>query len=270
MTARRSALGQVEAVLLDVNGTLFPTAAASSAFTDLGIDQALIPVGLAARGSCPPSPRSPPCFQLTSLPAPPRSAPLLFPLQLWFASVLRDAACAQLSGVFAPFQDFAGHHLACLAAAASPPRAVAPEAAAAAVAAAWSAAEPFPDLAPALSKLQLGGITVAALTNGSLGIARSVLERAGAANGVALFDINEPKAWKPDRNAYRFATNALLARPEEVLLVAAHPWDCHGALQAGLQACYVQRDPHGAYPAFLDQPQLSVHSLEEAADALLC
>ncbi len=40
-------------------------------------------------------------------------------------------------------------------------------------------------------------------------------------------------------------------------------------LQAGLQACYVQRDPGEPYPAFLSkQPQLVVRSFEEMATQL--
>lgn len=45
--------------------------------------------------------------------------------------------------------------------------------------------------------------------------------------------ISEPHIWKPAKEAYRFAVNALLLQPNEVMLVAVHPWDCHGALQVG-------------------------------------
>ena len=74
---------------------------------------------------------------------------------------------------------------------------------------------------------------------------------------------------KPAREAYRFAAGALLLAPGEVMLAAAHPWDVHGALQAGLQACYLRRPGGEAWPPFLDQPQLTVGSLEELARALV-
>lgn len=62
---------------------------------------------------------------------------------------------------------------------------------------AWAAAEPFPDVGPALNQLQLAGITVSALTNGSTEIARKVLEKSGLAmDEVLVFDINESLAWK--------------------------------------------------------------------------
>lgn len=52
-------------------------------------------------------------------------------------------------------------------------------------------------------------------------------------------------------------------------MVASHPWDIHGALQAGLQGAYIQRSPHEPYPHFLPlQPQLVVPTFEELAARL--
>jgi 2-haloacid dehalogenase len=187
------------------------------------------------------------------------------PLQLWFARVLRDAFAAQLAGVFAPFRDFAGYHLAAL----SPFEDASPEAAAKAVACAFSSAEPYADVGPALVKLDMGGIKVAALTNGSIDIATAVLHRAGVPGSAAVFDISEPLAWKPDATAYEFAVNALLLRKGEVMMVSAHPWDVHGALQAGLQAAYVRREGMPPYPSFLDAPTITVTSCMDLADRLL-
>ena len=48
----------------------------------------------------------------------------------------------------------------------------------------------------------------------------------------------------------------------QVMLVAVHPWDCHGARQAGLQAGFVNRDSVH-YPPYFDAPNA------EAADLLL-
>ena len=51
--------------------------------------------------------------------------------------------------------------------------------------------------------------------------------------------------------------------------MAAHAWDCHGALQAGLKACFVQRDAAEPYPPFLDQPHHIVKSFEELEGLLV-
>ena len=52
-------------------------------------------------------------------------------------------------------------------------------------------------------------------------------------------------------------------------MVASHPWDVFGALQAGLQAAYVRRPGCEAYPSFLPlQPQMVVSDLSELAETL--
>eukprot|EP00887_Chlorella_sp_A99_P004148 scaffold23.g4148.t1 len=63
-----------KAVLLDVNGTLFSTAAAAPAFRALGLQEESV--------------------------------------ELWLASVLRDGFAAQAAGAFVPFRRFAEAHLA--------------------------------------------------------------------------------------------------------------------------------------------------------------
>lgn len=142
--------------------------------------------------------------------------------------------------------------------------------AATALAHAWKEAEPFPDSGPGLVQLNKAGIKVAALTNGSVEIAGSVLQRAGLAlNDLTLFDITQAKAWKPHQDSYTYALNRMNLQPHEVMMVAAHPWDCNAALRLGMKAAYIQRDEEATFPSFFNQPQLVVRSFEELASALL-
>lgn len=62
----------------------------------------------------------------------------------------------------------------------------------------------------------------------------------------------------------------LLHRPRpQVMMVAAHPWDVHGAMQAGLLGAYVQRSPHEPYPAWLPlQPHTVAADFEALAAQL--
>lgn len=208
-------------------------------------------------------------------------------LQLWFAEVLRDAFAAQLAGVFAPFADFAGHHLA-RRVATNGNSSTTPEEAATKLAQAWSSsAEPYPDISPGLTEFQMAGMKLAILTNGSVKIATSVVEKTGLLSKehsntpaspstesitndtIAIFDINETLAWKPAKESYHFVCNALALPRSEVMLVASHPWDVNGALQAGLKAAYIQRDPKDPYPTFLDQPQIVVKDFKELAHKIL-
>lgn len=64
-------------------------------------------------------------------------------------------------------------------------------------------------------------------------IARRALQKAGLEGAfAALLDIQAAGAWKPSPSSYAHAVRELGLRPEEVMLVASHPWDVFGALQA--------------------------------------
>lgn len=203
---------------------------------------------------------------------------------------MRDAFAAQLAGVFAPFKDYAGHHLARRIPESDHGATTTSEEAAAKLVQAWTCfAEPYPDISSGITQLQMAGMKIAVLTNGSVKIATAVLKKAGLLseeehnkstavgeiattnpnNNIAIFDINETLAWKPAKESYHFVCNALALPPSNVLMVASHPWDCHGALQAGMKAAYVQRDPRDPYPEFLDQPQIRVTDFKELAETLL-
>ncbi|EFN50965.1 hypothetical protein CHLNCDRAFT_28513 [Chlorella variabilis] len=222
------------ALLFDVNGTLFPADSAASAFRELGL---------------------------------PSSA-----VEVWFSRVLRDGFAAQLAGSFQPFRHWAAHHLACLLSAHGSPSSNLPvEQALARVLSAWSAADLWPDAGTGLRALHASGLRLAVLTNGSAdSIARSVLQKAGL-EGVfsCLLDVGMAGAWKPAPQSYAWAVEQLGLAPGQVMMVASHPWDIYGALQAGLQAAYVQRDRWDAYPAFLpQQPQLVASSFNQLAEQL--
>ncbi len=59
-----------------------------------------------------------------------------------------------------------------------------------------------------------------------------------------------------------------LAACARTALVAAHPWDTHGALRAGLLAGYVIRR-HGEPPAVFDRPTIVADTLDGVVDGLL-
>lgn len=234
MAGSTEQLPRPAALLFDLNGTLFPADAAAAAFRQLGL---------------------------------PSSA-----VELWFSRVLRDGFAAQLAGTFLPFKHFAAYHLGCLLDAHPAGARLSGEEAAQRVVAAWAAADLWPDAPAALRAVHAAGLRLAVLTNGSAdGVARSVLQKAGIEGlFAALLDINMAQAWKPARQSYAFACGQLGLRPEQVMMVASHPWDIQGALQAGLQAAYVHRErstPYG-FPPGCKQPRHVVRDFEELAQAL--
>lgn len=222
------------AVVLDVNGTLFPPSSAAGAFLELGLDPSLV--------------------------------------DQWFASVLQDAIAAQLAGggsagAFVGFADVGAAHLSDMLRAAG--KDTDGNAAMKAVAAAWRDADMFADVAPALRRLKDAGFQVSILTNGRVeAIAGGLVARAGLQEVVTpLMDVHMAQAFKPDPRAYRFAANRLGVMPSEAMMVASHPWDVNGALAAGLRGAYVERDE--AYPGFLRRPELATRGFGELADCLL-
>lgn len=55
------------------------------------------------------------------------------------------------------------------------------------------------------------------MTNGSVEIANSLLDKAGVKDIMAaVIDVSEPQAWKPAAAAYLHAVETLILRPEEV------------------------------------------------------
>jgi len=53
--------------------------------------------------------------------------------------------------------------------------------------------------------------------------------------------------------------------PENALLVAAHAWDIHGAIQAGFHGIWIQRHESFYHP-LMDSPEEQVTDLVDAVD----
>ena len=52
-------------------------------------------------------------------------------------------------------------------------------------------------------------------------------------------------------SSYQYAVKQLGLSPGEVMMIATHPWDLYGAMQAGLRAAHVQRVAVDAWPPCL-------------------
>ncbi|MGY1635785.1 HAD-IA family hydrolase [Geodermatophilus sp. SYSU D00742] len=128
---------------------------------------------------------------------------------------------------------------------------------------------PHPDVEPALRRLTAAGVRAVTLTHGSPGVAEAGLERGGIAPLVERSLSSEViRAWKPAREVYLWAAGACDVAPQRLALVAAHAWDVHGALRAGLSAAWFPRGER-AYPGVYDPTALVAGDLAGAVDALL-
>jgi 2-haloacid dehalogenase len=134
---------------------------------------------------------------------------------------------------------------------------------------AMRALPPHPDVAPALDRLRAGGLTLCSLTNSSLEVSRAQLEHAGIADRFeAILSADQVGRLKPAPEPYRLAAETFGAPIGDVRLIAAHAWDCAGAIAAGAQAAFVSR-PGMVLSPVGEQPDLVGRDLDEVASLIL-
>jgi len=109
--------------------------------------------------------------------------------------------------------------------------------------------EAYPEVEKGLKILQKGGFRLATLTNSP---ARVLLEQLDNSRLTEYFElklsIDTIKKYKPAKQTYHWAAKQLKVNPDEIIMVAAHGWDIAGALQAGLQAGFIERKGQSLYP----------------------
>lgn len=131
-----------------------------------------------------------------------------------------------------------------------------------------SGLELHPDVADGIEALHAAGYRLATLTNGSTQVAEKLFTDAGIRDSFGLLlSVEDAPAWKPGKAAYEYAASACGTTPEQMLLVAVHPWDIHGAARAGLATAWINRT--GApYPEYFQTPDHTVSALPDLVSVL--
>ncbi len=128
---------------------------------------------------------------------------------------------------------------------------------------------PHPDVEKGLQKLQAAGLRLATLTNATTATLTSQLAFAGLDDYFELsLSVDIIKKYKPSLETYRWAAAKMGVAPEQVIFVAAHGWDVAGAMQAGMQAAYIQRKGQSLYP-LAPAPAFVEKDLVRVADSIL-
>jgi 2-haloacid dehalogenase len=123
------------------------------------------------------------------------------------------------------------------------------------------------DARPAFRTLAEAGIRIVALSNGSVKATRALLDKADLNGFVAdILSVEDIALAKPHPEVYLYAAQASRVAPSEMALVAAHPWDVHGALCADLIGVYVARGR--PYAPALRQPDITGETLRAVAERL--
>ncbi|WP_066255339.1 haloacid dehalogenase type II [Hydrogenophaga flava] len=137
----------------------------------------------------------------------------------------------------------------------------------------WHRLAAWPDSVAGLARLKTR-FTICSLSNGNLGLLTDMAKAAGlpwdCVLGAEVF-----RAYKPDPRVYLGAAEVFDARPDEVLMVAAHHDDLAAARANGLMTAYIERPLEFgvAHPKDVSpQPGNSLHArdLLHLADQLGC
>jgi 2-haloacid dehalogenase len=103
----------------------------------------------------------------------------------------------------------------------------------------WHRLDPWPDAVEGLVRLKEHHI-IAPLSNGNVALLVNMAKRAGLPWDLILSS-ELVRHYKPDPETYLMAPDLLDLRPEQVMMVAAHPNDLRAALKNGLRTAYVPR-----------------------------
>jgi len=126
--------------------------------------------------------------------------------------------------------------------------------------------KPFPEVPPALARLQTK-YKLVVLSNGD----PDMLEAAKPHHQIPfdrVISVAEANSFKPHVATYRKAAEIVNLKPEQILFVANHAFDCIGAKSAGMRTAFIdrRRRPFGDTP---HQPDILVPTMKALADAIV-
>lgn len=186
---------------------------------------------------------------------------------VWFASLLRDGFALAAAGGSEPFARLARGALETVLAGVSLNRPAAE--ATGHILAGFGDLSVHPDVPGGVRLLREGGLRLVTLSNGSAGVADRLLTKAGIRGEFeCLLSVEDAPAWKPAPAAYAYAARSCSVPAGEMLLVAVHPWDIHGARRAGMRAGWIARRP-APYPGYFAAPDLQAPGLTALAAQIL-
>ncbi|GGY60363.1 haloacid dehalogenase type II [Marinobacter zhanjiangensis] len=185
---------------------------------------------------------------------------------LFFAQLLRDAFALSAAGVFKPFPEIAQGTLRVLLESKGHQDV---DSAVKDILSVFGELPAHPDVKAALESVHQAGARAVLLTNGSRANTEKLVAGAGLTELVDdVISIEDYQIWKPRSDVYREACQTFGVSPAEATLIAAHAWDVHGAMQAGLDGVWVRRQDTIFHP-LMGKPTSMADSLPEAVKAAL-
>jgi 2-haloacid dehalogenase len=136
----------------------------------------------------------------------------------------------------------------------------------------WHRLMPWPDTVSGLNRLR-SRYVLTALSNGNMSLLVNMAKNAGLPWDCIL-SAELSRHYKPDAEVYQMAARLLDLRPDQVMMVAAHPEDLQAAKKVGFKTAFVARPlehgpdqkPHAA-PANVDVNATDILDLAEKLGA---
>lgn len=187
--------------------------------------------------------------------------------KVWFASLLRDGFALAAAGGKERFPPLADGTLRAVLAGARLNRPT--DDAVGHILSGFADLGVHPDVPDGVRLLRKHGLRLVTLGNGSADVAERLLTKAGIRGEFEdLLSVDGAAAWKPARAAYAYAARACSVSMDQMLLVAVHPWDIHGARQAGMRTGWIARQDT-PYPGYFAAPDLQAPGLVTLAGLIV-
>jgi 2-haloacid dehalogenase len=104
---------------------------------------------------------------------------------------------------------------------------------------AWHRLEPWPDSVPGLIRLK-SRYVLATMSNGNLALLIDMAKHSGLPWDVILTP-ELMQTYKKNLDSYRYVISLLGLRPEQTMMVAAHPGELRAVAEIGMRTAYVPR-----------------------------
>lgn len=138
---------------------------------------------------------------------------------------------------------------------------------------AWHRLPAWDDALAGLTRLHTRYV-LAALSNGGFALLTHLI-RSAALPFDCILSAELARTYKPDPRVYHTATALLDLLPAQVMMVAAHRWDIHGAREAGLRTAFLERPAEKGALRVADRAaevtsDIAVSGFSQLAETLVC
>ncbi len=124
----------------------------------------------------------------------------------------------------------------------------------------------YPEVVEKLEQLHAQQFSLYAFSNGAQSDLEALFQHAGISSlFTSLISVDAVRRFKPHPAVYQHLRSSV--REDRLHFISANPFDVQGALQAGLDAIWLQRNADAVYDPWGPQPTQVIHDLSALATA---